>query len=251
LYQSSPRRRNSYYTRTCRRSWTDSHETYQNAARREHALLLANPRQHVNHFVTLKYFREFTAEEIRATWLALKALLIQHGIVAYSVIEITTRPQKLPSGTWKHYPTNRVHYHCMVDSSLPERQLRNIFNSSCVDAGLSKEDFEVQYESMPDRKTFERKAKYVLKFDTYKNQSILFRPGTGINKTCSIGRWFINADGTKMNKDKVWESIVAGWFPNKEALNEIGGGSGCPAITNPFGTHSFIPANGRRKVGLS
>jgi hypothetical protein len=27
------------------------------------------------------------------------------------------------------------------------------------------------------------------------------RRATGINKVCSIGQWFINADGTRANKD--------------------------------------------------
>ena len=221
LYQSSPRRRNSFYTRPHRRSWTDSRETYQNSARREYLLLLANPRQDANHLVTLKYFKEFTAEEICMTWSRLKALLIRQDIVAYSVIEITTRPQKLSNGMWKDYPTNRVHYHFLVKSDLPERQLRKIFNSSCVDAGLAREVFEVHIRTIPDRKVFERTCKYVLKFDTYKHQAILFQPETGINKVCSIGTWFINVDGTRANKDKMWKSIVS-LFPKKERVVTTG-----------------------------
>ena len=216
LYQLSPRRRNSYYRQTSRRSWTDSRETQQNAARREYELLLANPRQ-ANHFITLKYFEEYTAEEIRTTWSRLKALLVQQSIIAFSVIEITTFPCIQSDGRRWDCPINKVHYHILVDSDLAERQLRNIFNSSCINVGLSKEDFEVQYESIPDRQRFEHKAKYILKFDNFKEQAILFRPGTGVHKTCSIGRWFINADGSKMNKDKKWESIVAGWYPKKIA----------------------------------
>ena len=180
----------------------------------------------------------------------MKALLIQRGIVAYSVIEITTRPQKLPNGAWKHYPTNKVHYHCLVDSSLPEPRLRRIFNSSCVDSGLSTEDFEVHVKSIPDRKAFEHKAKYILKFDTYKDQAILFQPGTHINKTCSIGRWFINANGTKANKDVMWESIVS-LFPKKEGVVKTGAAVGALSSLPFFNAPCVNPADaGERAVKM-
>jgi hypothetical protein len=211
LYQPSPRRRNTFDSVTNRRSWTDSRETHQNAARREYHLLLTNPRE-ANHFITLKYLREFSAQRIRTTWTILKDLLKQQGIVAFSIAEITTRPHVLSNGSRRYYPINRIHYHLLVDSDLSERQLRDIFNHSAVDAGLMKNEFEVQYESIPDRKTFERKCKYTLKFDNFSEQAILFQPGTGINKVASIGRWFINADGTRASKDKMWKSIVAGWY---------------------------------------
>jgi len=170
-----------------------------------------NPRQ-ASLLVTLKYLKEFTAQEIRAMWSKVKALLIQQGIIAFSVAEITSRSHVLPDGSRRYFPINRVHYHCLVDSSLSERQIRGIFNHSCLESGLMKDEFEVQYESIPDRKTFEHKCKYILKFDNFNGQAILFRPGTGINKVCSVGRWFINADGSRANKDKMWKEIVAGWY---------------------------------------
>jgi hypothetical protein len=150
--------------------------------------------------------------KVRTTWSALKSLLKQQDIIAFVVVEFTTRTHVMPSGSCYNYPISRIHYHFLIDSVLSERQLRDIFNRSCLDAGLAKGEFGVQYESIPDRETFEHKAKYILKFDNFADQAILFEPFTGINKICSIGRWFINADGTRMNKDKMWESIVAGWY---------------------------------------
>ena len=214
LYQYPGRRRNTLDRTKHRRSWTDSRETYQNAARREYQLLLINPRQ-ANHCITLKYFKEFTVPEIRTTWSNLKTSLQQQGIVGFAVIEVTTRRYFLPAGGHRYYPVNRVHYHILVESDLTKRRLRKIFNRSCLDAGLLKKDFEVQYEAIPDRKAFEHKCKYILKYDTFKEDAILFRPRNEIgklDKICSIGKWFINADGTKANKDKMWKSIVAGWY---------------------------------------
>ena len=127
LYQHPGRRRNTYTRHTSRRSWTDSHETFQNAARREYELLLANHRQ-ANHLVTVKYFREFSAQEIRTRWLKLKDQLIEQGITAFALVEITTGIHVLSDGSHQHYPINRIHYHFLVDSDLSECQLRDIFN---------------------------------------------------------------------------------------------------------------------------
>jgi hypothetical protein len=214
LFQYPGRRGNTLDSIGHRRSWTDSRATYQNAARREYYLLLANPRQ-ANHLVTVKYLREFSAQEIRARWSAVKTSLQQQGIIAFAVIEITTRPHVLQDESLWYYPINRVHYHCLVDSVLSVRRLRDIFKHACFDAGLTKSEFVVMYEAIPDRKTFEHKVKYILKFDNFSEQAILFRPEKEIgklNKTCSIGRWFVNADGSRANKDKMWKSIVAGWY---------------------------------------
>ena len=253
LFQYPGKRRNTYYTVKHRRNWTSSHETYQNAAKREYELLLANYRHYANYFVTLKYFKEFTAGEIRTTWSSLKELLIQRGIVAYSVVEITTRPQRLPNGVWRDYPTNRVHYHILVDTELPEPRLRRIFNRSCVEAGLSKEDFEVHVKSIPNRRAFVHKCKYVLKYANFKDQAILFQPNTGINKICSLGRWFINADGSKMNKDKTWGSIVAGWYQKKQRLNEtMVVVSGVLPSCTILDIHDFNPTDvGERNVKMT
>jgi hypothetical protein len=212
LYQPSPRRYNTFNRVKGRRDWRDSRETHENASRREYHLLITNPRA-ANHLITLKYLREFTAQKICSTWSILKALLKQQGIVAYVVVEITARSHFLPDGSRRYFPINKIHYHFLVDSILSARQLRDIFNRSCLDVGLIKNEFEVQHEIIPDRRTFEHKCEYCLKFNKFKDQAILFRPGTGINKVASIGRWFVNADGTRASKDSMWKSLVAGWYP--------------------------------------
>ena len=219
LYQSTPRRSNSLNSVSHRRSWTDSRKTYDNAARREYELLLANHRQ-ANHLISVNYFREFNTQEIRTRWLKLKDQLLEQDIIAFAVVEITTGIHVLPDGRHWHYPINRIHYHFLVYSDLSERQLRDIFNRACLDAGLVGNEFGIIYEALPDRAAFEHKSKYILKFGNFANQAILFRPRNEIgklDKICSIGRWFVNIDGTKANKDEVWKSIVAGWYPNKPA----------------------------------
>jgi len=175
---------------------------------------MTNPRQ-ANHLITLKYLRVFSAQEIRVKWLLLKESLKQQGIIAFSVIEITTRRHILPDRRYRDYPINRVHYHFLVDSNLSERRLRSVFKHACLDAGLEKGEFGIMYEAIPDRGEFDHKCRYILKYDTFKDQAILFRPEKEIgklDKICSIGRWFIDADGRRPNKDEMWKSIVAGWY---------------------------------------
>jgi hypothetical protein len=213
LYQSTPRRHNTYIMQTSRRNWTDSLDTYQNAARREYHLLLANHRQG-QHWITLNYHCEYFAHEIKSTWSKLKVLLKKEGIIAFAVVEFTTRNIDLHDGRCVKYPNNCVHYHFLVDSSLSENQLRGIFNQACIDAGLVKNEFVVHYESIPDRKAFEHKCEYTLKYNKFADRAILFQPKTGINKVCSIGRWFINADGTRASKAKIWKAIIARWYPH-------------------------------------
>ena len=166
LFQYPGKKHNTLKTVKHRRSWTSSHKTYQSAARREYELLLKNSRV-ANHLITVNYFREYSAQEIGMKWKVLKASLQQQGIIAFVTVEVTTKPHVLPNGELEYYPVNRIHYHCLVDSSLPERQLRTIFKQSCFDAGLSVKEFRVLYEAIPDRKSFERKCKYILKFDNF------------------------------------------------------------------------------------
>ena len=189
-------------------------ETYQHAAKREYELLLANYRQ-ANHLITVKYFRKFTNLQIIPLWSKLKTLLQQQGITAYVVIEITTRRHIFPDGGYRDYPIKKIHYHFLIDSELSEPQLRVIFNRACLDAGLAKDAFEVQYEVIPDRKTFKHKIEYVLKFGKFAKQAILFKRYTGINKIDMINAWFINADGTRVNKEKMWKELVGDWYSYK------------------------------------
>jgi hypothetical protein len=203
LYQATSWSRNTFTSCKHRRSWTATRETYQNAARREYELLLANPRQ-ANHEIVVGYLKEFFIRELLEQFMLIKERLLEYKIIAYYVVEITE------DGNGK--PANRMHYHFFIEGKFSIRKLRDIYKDACQYAGLHSKDYKVNYYPIPDRKTFERKSMYTLKYDKYAGQAILFQPHTGINKVGSIGWWFINPDGTKANKDAMWKSIVAGWY---------------------------------------
>jgi len=194
LYQSTPRRYNTYHTVAHRRNWTNSRETYQRAAGREYQILLTNHRQ-ANHEIVIGYLREYFIQDLLDQFSMIKEYLRNEGIIAYYTVEITE------NGFNK--PTNRIHYHFLIDYHYSKRRLVNTFKEACRYAGLQVgKDCLVKHDHISDREAFERKAKYILKYDNFKEQAILFRPRTGINKTGMINDWFINADGTKAIKKK-------------------------------------------------
>jgi len=208
LYQSTPRCYSTY--RLCK-SWTDSRESCQRAARRQYHLLINNHRQ-ANYEIVVGYRKEFFVQELLEQFALIKEWLQKHKIIAFHVVEITEDDFG--------YPLNHIHYHFLIDWHYSKRRLHNIFKDACCHAGLQPTEHRVlRPKLIPDRKTFEHKVKYILKYDKFADQAILFQPGTGIAKIGAIGRWFINPDGTKANKKAMWKNIVAGWYPNNSAMS--------------------------------
>ena len=220
LYQRSPRigspKNHKHF-----KGWTCSLESYQKEARRKYNLFLANHRQ-ANHEIVIGYQQGFPIQMLLDQLTLIIEYLRKHEIIAYYVVEITTRQHILPNGECKDYPINIIHYHFLIDSHYSKHRIRNIFKGACQHAGLKDSDYKVKYYPIPDRKEFERKIKYILKFGNYASQAILFRPHTGIKKAGDVNvnsrtrSWFINADGTRMNQEKKWKAIVAGWYPSQQ-----------------------------------
>ena len=234
LYQYPARRHNTYEEIPFRQDWTDSLETYQNAARRQYELLKENPRTAENmispdnpvHLITLKYFHEYNNLEVIALWKKIRPILTAQGIIAYGVVEITTRRHYVSDKKYYDYPINQIHYHFLVANDLSESELRNIFNNACLEAGLKNKkpnrEFEVQYDAITNRKEFLRKCMYILKYDRYKHEAILFQRHTGINKIFAINGWFNKTDdsGKRIDKKTMWKDIVAGWYPDNSTTTQ-------------------------------
>ena len=252
LYQFPPKPYNTYVEQPNRKDWTDSLETYENAARKQYNLLKANPRtawylitpHNPVHLITIKYFRKFNNLEIIALWEIIRAYLKEHGIIAFGVIEITTRRHYVSDKEFYDYPTRRCHYHIFVANEFAETRLRrklskttlqripsvatlrDIFNNACIEAGLSNKrpdkDFEVHYESITNPREFLRKCMYVLKYKIYKHQAILFKKYTGINKIFSINGWFNKVDdhGKKINKEQMWDDLIDEWYPKESTTTQ-------------------------------
>ena len=222
LYQYSPRRG----TPDDLSDWVYSLESYQKKARREYHLLVNNYKtDHVYRICGINYWREFFIEDILDKFSQIKDYLREHGVVAYTIVEVT-------DDEWGK-PSNRLHYHLIVDSLWSERRLRVIFNGACRSAGLQPEkDCRVFIdEPILDPKTFASIVKYLLKYDkkylnvNCKDGVILFRPGTGINKVDQINQtgptrqWvFAKEDGRRANKEVEWRAIVTEWYSAKIRL---------------------------------
>ena len=177
LFQFPPRQRNTFCTVPHRKNWTASMETYQNAAKREYDLLMANHREG-NHEIVIGYLKEYGIQDLLNHFSLIKEHLTNDGIIAYQVAEITR------DGYGK--PVNRIHYHFLIDYHHSKRRLVNAFKEACLYAGLqvgTGKDCMVKYRPIPDSVEFERRCRYILKYKKYQRRAILFRPKTGIDKT--------------------------------------------------------------------
>jgi len=197
-----------------KKSWTRSHPAYQYTAGLEYPLVRDNPRR-PRHEIIINYLEEFFIQDILEKFRWIKERLEEHGVVAYSVVEITR-------DDYKKHPVNWLHYHFLVDSHLSKGPLVEVFKEACIHAGHKlDETCRVHHRPIPDPKrdkdkngnlfpyevAFRRRLAYILKYDIPTRPPILFRPETdfphlkkGISKTDMVGHYFINEDGTRANK---------------------------------------------------
>jgi len=173
----------------------DYRTAYQNVAGQQYHLLMANYREG-NHEIVIGNLKDFSIHELLDQFALIKEYLKREGIIAYHVVEITR--DKFGK------PVNRIHRHFLVDYHFSKHRLIGIFKEACQYAGLEVgygKDCMVKYKPIPNSETFERKCRYILKYQT-KKLPILFQSGTGINKIGAIGHWFIHADGSRASKKK-------------------------------------------------
>ena len=248
LYQSNPKEYSPDMYKEAK-SYTLSLESYQKAAWKEYSRVIDNPRR-TEHEIVINYRNEFSIQEIKDQFKLMRKYLQEQGIIAFSVAEISRNK-------YKTGPVNHLHRHFLVDSDsldLSEKLLRDIFKGACRYAGLQpdepnildspdapKKNCEVKYQKIDNNdskgntytpeESFQRRVRYILKYNSYNRTPILFQSKSayphlkkGIDKIASIGNWFINPDGTKANKTKMWEKRCIRKHPEsaaKELVKEI------------------------------
>jgi hypothetical protein len=229
-----------------RKSFTYTLESYQRKAWEQYNLVLMNLRR-PEHEIIVNYLEEFYIEEIQDKFRLIKEYLQKQQIIAFSVVEITRDKSKI-------WPINQIHYHFLITSnnagSISENLLREVFKEACRYAGLvpdapdtinvpdaPNQNCIVHYSPIPDPKrdrdrygnlltydqAFNKRVRYILKCNTMR-KPILFRSGTGINKIASIGRYFINPDGSRADKGLMWAKWCILKYPKSAAekfLQEI------------------------------
>ena len=189
LYQEKPRVK-STYTRHKNRSFRDSIESNQNGAVKETMILRWNQRAPTSEII-LHLLEVFTAKDINAFRKKVFRYLKDHRVQAVASIELT-RGQY---GT----PNNKVHFHCITDNQCSEHELRDLFNTACLRAGLNSEDFRVDYRPLWNGYLY---FNYFTKY-RYPEKVILFRKDMGLQKFYQIGKWFTKS------KKQIWDEIKA------------------------------------------
>lgn len=196
FHQKNPKRKETYYIGKGKknRSKTNSLESYNNAAKQEVCLLMKNNRR-PKHSIVLHLLMNLGVNGIRKRWKKIKAYLRKVGIIAYCVIEIT----RDKNGN----PTDRVHYHILVDSPLSEKELRSLFRDCCLCSGLEENDFRIDYKAVHK---FLGLVCYITKLNR-PEKVILFVKNTGIRKFETIGNWYLDESGNPITRKAAWEKI--------------------------------------------
>ena len=210
LFQRNPRKES-----TCPKTkgkkpfhcdWTDSIESYQNAALKELTILRRNKRiPKID--VIVKFLTQFSAEDInkyrkkifeflRNVRLQRKHQVISPGrFVADVGLELTRGEDGEPNNT--------VHFHFLNKDPRNAKELRNLFSKACEYSGLvRKENFQIVYRKLWNGYRY---LKYFTKFE-YVEKVILLKKETGLQRFYVVGEWFEQGklklwkDGKKSNK---------------------------------------------------
>ena len=186
LYQPSPRRGNKFDPP----SFTRSRASYNKAAKREAVVLLLNGRV-PDYNIRLNYLVEMPAKQIADLWREHSARLRRAGIVARVAIEITKDKRRRKA-------VNRVHYHLAVQDTRTPAELRAIVRNVCR-CEMKLGSFRVTCKPITDWQN-----KDVWYFVKYKKRSnYLFRPHLPLQKFYTVGKWWVNKDGTPSTRGSI------------------------------------------------
>jgi len=189
LYQEHPREQTKWNPR----SYTVSRRSYDLAAKREAMVLLLNGRV-PNYVITLKYLVEMPVSQIKKLWSLHSRRLRLAGITGRAAIEITRDNRR-------QRPTNRVHYHIVVQDTRTRAELRKLVKGVCLCA-MPPGSFQVHCKPIDDWKNF---VWYFVKYRMRSNYP--FRSRLGLSKFYTIGGWWANRDGTPRTRESIEEEM--------------------------------------------
>jgi len=218
LYQDNPFLKCTY-TEHVLYSHTDCLESYDNWARKMMLILRWNHKYRQPRFeIVWHLLREFTKDEIRELRTKVFRSLRRWGITAVAIIE----PTRGKDGR----PNNTIHFHILTDDPRGEKELRELANKACRNAGLVRkgkgndndnddgvddpeDEFRIDVRELWDACKYYR---YATKYN-HQDKVILFKHGTkenpAIQKMYEIGNWFVDEDGVPISTDAIWDKIRA------------------------------------------
>ena len=204
IYQHAPRQEETY-TEYPVYSWTSSKESYSKTASREAYCLFNNGRK-ANFTLQLNLYRMYFVQDIEALRKELSILFAylrrKKKIAAYAVLEVTRDQLGMP--------TNKVHFHFLIDTDLSENKLKKLFHRACKSAGYTRNDYRLSkvddISGKPDDE-YRWLCKYIVKADRLPKKVILFKKHLRLRKTRTVGDFWLDANGDPTTKKAIWEPI--------------------------------------------
>lgn len=199
LYQESPRKM-SRNPNLVPPSYTESIESYMRAARIE-CWIHENNYRFPKHEIVLHMLKKIDVVTIKLNWKKLRKRLNKAGIEFAAAIEITRGKDRKPS--------NRIHYHFLIDSPMDRDELKQAIKTACIKSGIGayQVDFTLNCPSQADIVWGITKIHYFTKFNK-PEKVILFKKGFRIQKFYYSRNWFIEPDGTPTTKTKIRERLI-------------------------------------------
>ena len=197
LYQANPRRHDRS-ERYKPKSFTESHESYQRAARKE-TWIHQNNHRTPNHEIVLHYLTEISVKELRERWKKIQRVLSRLGIEFLASLELTLGKNKKPNNT--------VHYHFLVDHPMSRDELKDMFKCICLCLGLGEKDFSLNFPNKGIYDFGKRKIKYFVK-DGHHDKVVLFTTGLRLQKFYHSKNWFLDENGNPTTKAKIYARIL-------------------------------------------
>lgn len=203
LYQENPKEKSTFKPPNGQkhRCYTNSYQSYKNAADKKAAILVTNNRWPIKEIVW-HLLIVLTSKEIKKLRTKIFRYLKDHGIVAVVAIELTRGKNGEPNNT--------VHFHILTDDPRSEEELEKLLIKACErkSVGLDEgEDFIVGFRELTRPETCfdyftkrNRTDKDWCKLNK-KKRVILFEKGTGLQKFYEIGKWY------KKKESELWEDF--------------------------------------------
>lgn len=219
LYQKKPRLETPYNPNrpygVC--SWTSSIKSYEKATRKESGCLFKNDRR-AKFLLQLNLQRSYFLADFPQLRKGLDRMFAylrrKKNIVAYAVLEVTRNKRKTR-------PIDQVHLHFLIDTLLTEDELRDLFHRACKAAKYTPDDYRIsRITNIAGKPDFEYKriCRYLVK-DGNPDKIIMFKPGIGLRKIHTIGKWWVDKDGNPTTKKKIWAPIRLAAIRKYQAQN--------------------------------
>ena len=207
LYQENPLFNNNNKTYSSTGSFTASRIAFRNTTYVECLMHERNPRI-PNHEITLHYLKVFDVKTIKANWRKIKKGLDRTKLQYIATIELTRG--------WNWLANGCVHYQFIFDTFLSRKELKATMRDICLNSGIDKQDFNLDFPNKGITDWCMRKIAYFTKNSRWKTV-YLFEKGLRIQKFYNSKDWFLDENSEPTTKTKIRDQIKAEYKQMKAA----------------------------------